>query len=91
VIVGELEKLHEKTGQRYHSTRQREGRRRGVLRGEGEASPCRNRRRLTAEPVNSGEEFQQPDGVFCRGERGERERRAGAFIGSSFDGLLLAD
>jgi hypothetical protein len=91
VIIGELEKLHEKAGQRYHSMHQREGRRRGGLRGEGEASPRRNRRYLATESVNSGEEFQQPGGVFCRGEREERERRAGAFIGSSFDGLLLAD
>jgi hypothetical protein len=91
VVVGELEKLQEKAGQRHHSTRQREGSRRGVFKGEGEAAPRQNRRCLAVAPASSGEEFQQPGGVFCRGEREERERRAGAFIGSSLDGLLLAD
>jgi hypothetical protein len=91
VIVGELEKLQEKARQRYHSMRQREGGRIGGSRGEGEASPRRNRRCLAVAPVSSGEEIEQPSGVFCRGKREERERRAWAFIGSSFDGILLTD
>jgi hypothetical protein len=70
---------------------QRERRMREGSGGERGASPRRNRRCLAAEPVSSGEEFQQPGGVFCRGEREERERRAGAFIGLSLDGLLLVD
>jgi hypothetical protein len=75
VVIGELEKLREKAGQGYQSTLQREGRRRGSSRGEGEALPRRNRRCLAAEPTSSGEEFEQPGGIFFRGkgrsERGE--------------------
>jgi hypothetical protein len=44
VIVGELEMLQMKAGQRCYSMRPREGRRLGGLRGKGEASPRRNRR-----------------------------------------------
>jgi hypothetical protein len=43
VVIRELEKLREKAGQGYQSTLQREGRRRGSSRGEGEASLRRNR------------------------------------------------
>jgi hypothetical protein len=75
VVVGELEKLREKAGQGYESMLQREGRRLGSSRGEGETSPRWNRRRLAAEPASSGERFEQPGGVFSegkgRGERGE--------------------
>jgi hypothetical protein len=41
--------------------------------------------------MNSGEEFQQPDGFFCRrGKGGAREESRG-FIGSSLDGQLLVE
>jgi hypothetical protein len=44
VLVGKLEILREKAGQGCYSTRPREGRRLGGLRGKGEAGLCRNRR-----------------------------------------------
>jgi hypothetical protein len=82
VVVGELEKLQEKTGKRCHSTRQREGRRLGGSRGKGEAGPRQNQRPLAAAPVSSGDEIEQPGGVFCRGKReGEGEGVLG-FIGT---------
>jgi hypothetical protein len=68
VVDGELEKLREKVGQGYQSTLQREGRKRGNSRGEGEASPHRNRRCLAVETASSGERFEQPGGVFSEGK-----------------------
>jgi hypothetical protein len=78
VVVGELEILREKAGQGYQSMLQREGRRRGSSRGEGEASPRRNRRRLAAEPASSGERFEQPGGVFSEGKGRSERGKCGA-------------
>jgi hypothetical protein len=80
-VVGELEKLQEKAGQRCHSTRQREGRRLGGSRGKGEAGPRRNRRRLAAAPVSSDDEIEQPGGVFYRGKREGKGEGVLGFIG----------
>jgi hypothetical protein len=82
VVVGEFEKLQEKAGQRCYSTRQREGRRLGGLRGKGEAGPRRNRRRLAVAPVSSGYEIEQPGGVFCRGKREGKGEGVLGFIGT---------
>jgi hypothetical protein len=48
MVVGVLEKLHEKAGQGYHSTRQREGRRRDQRRERGDTYPSWNRPRTVA-------------------------------------------
>jgi hypothetical protein len=91
VVVGVLEKLREKARQGHQSMRQREGRMRERSGGERGASPRRRRWRLAAGGLDSGEEFRQPGGVFCRGKSEERERRSGVLIGSSLDGHLLAE
>jgi hypothetical protein len=91
VVVGVLKKLREKARQGHQSTRQREGRMREGSGGERGASPHRRRWRLAAGGWDSGEEFCQPDGVFCRGKREERESRSGVLIGSSLDGHLLVE
>jgi hypothetical protein len=78
VVVGKLEKLREKAGQGYQSTLQREGRRRGSSRGEGEDSPHRNRLCLAAEPASSDERFEQPGGVFSKGKGRSERGKCGA-------------
>jgi hypothetical protein len=82
VIIGELKMLQGKVGQWCYSTRPREGRRLGGSGGKGEAGPRRNRRCLAMAPVSSGDEIEQPGGVFCRGKREGKGERVLGFIGT---------
>jgi hypothetical protein len=82
VVVGELEKLQEKAGQRCHSTCQKEGRRLGGSRGKGEAS-LRGYRQNSAACLH-GLRRGIPLAWQLRVERGREEKGEGVlgFIGT---------
>jgi hypothetical protein len=79
VVVGVLEKLREKAGQGYHSTRQREGRRRDQRRERGDAYPCRNRPRTKADMVAPARKLSSLAARIREERGGERREGAGLY------------
>jgi hypothetical protein len=89
VVVGVLEKLREKAGQGYHSTRQREGRRRDQRWERGDAYPSQNHPRTEADTAAPARKLSSLAARDREERGGERRGGAGFYRGGLEDHLLM--